>query len=209
MRLEVFRRHPISNPVPPHQASKTHCSSSTSLNYLNGDEAISANSSNNDKMNELSSDSYDMTTEIRDTQHFDTVSPALYSSYLSFHSQPSLDIESFAATTLLLTLQLQRQSRPKQTRRVFISFFRLLGNRSPYESLMKLAVVDPGRIRAAARVLRAWGLFEASQESSGAKMKLLREVVMFDPMLHPVLKWQAIESRREIEGRRKDDNKFV
>ena len=65
MRLEVFRRHPISNPVPPHQASKTHCSSSTSLNYLNGDEAISANSSNNDKMNELSSDSYDMTTEIR------------------------------------------------------------------------------------------------------------------------------------------------
>ena len=42
MRLSAFRHHPISNPVqPPRQAS-----TSTSLNYLNGDEAISANSSN-------------------------------------------------------------------------------------------------------------------------------------------------------------------
>jgi len=143
--------------------------------------------------------------KIKATQHYDPISSNLYQSYLSYHSNSlTLDSEAFAATTLLLSLHLQRHERPKQTRRVFINFFKVLGAHSSHPPLFGVTVdFNINRIRHATRVLQAWGLFEA-QQGDGLGGEVLREVVMFDPTLHPVLKWQVMEKRKKRDLRKKE-----
>lgn len=152
--------------------SGSHLSKATKIHYLNGDDALGADLSflaqkikvvikvlssyTHRFLTNYSSSSLSTSLRSQATQHYDPISSNLYQSYLSYHSNSlTLDSEAFAATTLLLSLHLQRHERPKQTRRVFINFFKVLGAHSSHPPLFGVTVdFNINRIRHATRVLQ-------------------------------------------------------
>ena len=98
------------------------------------------------------------------------------------------DHAQLAVTTLLLALHLQRTGAPaKQTRSVFLNFFRVV-------------VVQGGEEQCAcsAKVLQAFALFEMKQGNSLKSLQLVRKAIQLDPVLQPVLKWKQF---READAR--------
>jgi hypothetical protein len=90
------------------------------------------------------------------------------------------DHAKLAVTTLLLALHMQRMGNVKQTRSVFLNFFRVVVLQS-----------DTGtECACSAKVLGAYALFEMKQGHSIKSLEIARRAVQFDPSLEPVLQWK-------------------
>lgn len=89
------------------------------------------------------------------------------------------DHARLAVTTLLLALLLQRTGNAKQTRSVFLHFFRV-------------AVLDneDGECACSAKVLQAYALFEMKQGNPIKSLEIVQKAVKLDNSLEPVLNWK-------------------
>lgn len=90
------------------------------------------------------------------------------------------DHAKLAVTTLLLALHLQRMGNVKQTRSVFLNFFRVVVLHSDAET----------ECACSAKVLGAYALFEMKQGNSMKSLEIAQRAVQFDPSLEPVLQWK-------------------
>jgi hypothetical protein len=89
-------------------------------------------------------------------------------------------VPQLAITTLLLALLLQREgANVKETRSVFLHFFRvaMLENRGE-------------ECACSAKVMQAFALFEMKQGSAIKSLQLAEKAVLLDPTLTPVLNWK-------------------
>jgi tetratricopeptide (TPR) repeat protein len=96
-----------------------------------------------------------------------------------------------AVTTLLLALLLQRMGLRKETRSVFLHFFRV-------------AVLDQEEdeeCACSAKVLQAYALFEMKQGNSLKSLELVKRAVQLDPSLEPVLSWKQFRDVLERKSR--------
>jgi hypothetical protein len=97
------------------------------------------------------------------------------------------DHAKLAVTTLLLALLLQRLGDVKQTRSVFLNFFRI-------------AVVESAEdeeCACSAKVLQAYALFEMKQGHSLKSLDIVCKAVKLDPSLAPVLRWKQFREALE------------
>jgi hypothetical protein len=90
------------------------------------------------------------------------------------------DHAKLAVTTLLLALHMQRMGYVKQTRSVFLNFFRVVVLQSDSET----------QCACSAKVLGAYALFEMKQGHPIKSLEIARRAVQFDPSLEPVLHWK-------------------
>jgi hypothetical protein len=100
------------------------------------------------------------------------------------------DHAKLAVTTLLLALLLQRMGAPaKETRSVFLHFFRV-------------AVLDnmEGECACSAKVLGAFALFEMKQGNTNKSLMIAQQAVKLDTSLSPMLQWKQFKdvSKRRI-----------
>jgi tetratricopeptide (TPR) repeat protein len=96
-----------------------------------------------------------------------------------------------AVTTLLLALLLQRMGLRKETRSVFLHFFRV-------------AILDQQEdeeCACSAKVLQAYALFEMKQGNSLKSLELVKRAVQLDPSLTPVLSWKQFRDVLERKSR--------
>lgn len=103
----------------------------------------------------------------------------------------SCDHAQLAITTLLLALLLQRMGLRKETRSVFLHFFRV-------------AVLEQDQheeCACSAKVLQAYALFEMKQGNSRKSLQLVQKAVQFDPTLEPVLNWKQFRDVLERQSR--------
>lgn len=95
-----------------------------------------------------------------------------------------------AVSTLLLALLLQRTDKVKETRNVFINFFKILHRRENED--MECAC--------SAKVLQAYALFEMKQGHTRKSYSLAKMAVKLDRDLEPVLKWKQFREAAAIFG---------
>lgn len=96
-----------------------------------------------------------------------------------------------AITTLLLALLLQRMGLRKETRSVFLHFFRV-------------AILDQQEdeeCACSAKVLQAYALFEMKQGNSLKSLELVKRAVQLDPSLMPVLSWKQFRDVLERKSK--------
>ena len=99
------------------------------------------------------------------------------------------DHAKLAVTTLLLALHLQRMGNLKQTRAVFLHFFRVVviengsGNDGRSEE-------ENEECACSAKVLGAYALFEMKQGLKLKSLEIAKKAVQFDHTLEPVLQWK-------------------
>jgi hypothetical protein len=105
------------------------------------------------------------------------------------------DHAQLAVTTLLLALHLQRErSDPRQTRSVFLNFFRI-------------ALIENGETQCAcsAKVLQAFALFEMKQGNRLKSLQLANKAVELDSSLSPLLNWKQFqEAERDRQQKQHD-----
>jgi hypothetical protein len=117
----------------------------------------------------------------------------LYRRIIDELSSPSVDNDQhcdhakLAVTTLLLALLLQRLGDVKQTRSVFLNFFRIavLDNK------------DGEECACSAKVLQAYALFEMKQGHAMKSLDIVRKAVQLDGSLAPILKWKQFRDALE------------
>ena len=108
------------------------------------------------------------------------------------------DHAKLAVTTLLLALLLQRMRAPaKETRSVFLHFFRV-------------AILDSleGECACSAKVLGAFALFEMKSGNTNKSLHILNIAVKLDPTLAPMLQWKQfrdVSQRRAMPAVSKDE----
>ena len=103
------------------------------------------------------------------------------------------DHAKLAVTTLLLALLLQgrRGADAKQTRAVFLHFFRVVRDSNE-------------ECACSAKVLQAYALFEMKQGNAFKSLYIVRKAVRLDPTLRPVLQWKQFrDAMRQREERQK------
>jgi hypothetical protein len=106
------------------------------------------------------------------------------------------DNAKLAVTTLLLALLLQRVgTSAKQTRSVFLNFFRVA--MLSHDSKNVFATSNNSENGAhyeqcacSAKVMQAYALFEMKQGNSLKSLQLVQKAIQLDPSLQPVLKWK-------------------
>jgi tetratricopeptide (TPR) repeat protein len=99
------------------------------------------------------------------------------------------DHASLAVTTLLLALHLQRMGDLKQTRSVFLHFFRVVvlqskNNNHNHNSSAK------EECACSAKVLGAYALFEMKRGNRLKSLEIAKKAIEFDPSMEPVLQWK-------------------
>ena len=103
-------------------------------------------------------------------------------------SNDQCDHTQLAVSVLLLTLLLQRKpDSVKQTRAVFVNFFRTVTSEHERED---------GHLKeciCSAKVLQAFALFEMRQGNKRKSIKLAEMAVEMDPELEPILKWKQFQ----------------
>lgn len=99
------------------------------------------------------------------------------------------DHAKLAVTTLLLALLLQRTGDSKNTRSVFLNFFRTV-----------VAAADDHECACSAKVLQAFALFEMKQGNELKSLEIVLKAVKLDPTLQPVLNWKQF---RDVLARRR------
>jgi len=100
------------------------------------------------------------------------------------------DHAKLAVTTLLLALHCQRMGDLKETRAVFLNFFRI-------------AVVEQeghSECACSAKVLGAFALFEMRQGNKRKSLDIARKAVEFDPAMEPVLHWKQFRDARQSDN---------
>ena len=112
------------------------------------------------------------------------------SSFVERSEKGYCDHASLAVSTLLLALHMQRQGSSeeitKKTRAVFLRFFRLVGED------------DVKTCACSAKVLQAFALFEMKRGLSQKSLELIRQAVILDESLAPILKWNKFEDKSQI-----------
>ena len=99
--------------------------------------------------------------------------------------QEDCDHAKLAVTTLLLALLLQREGHPaKQTRSVFVHFFRMVQD-------------SQEECACSAKVLQAFALFEMKQGNTLKSLHIVEKAVRLDPSLRPVLQWKQFRDARD------------
>lgn len=102
------------------------------------------------------------------------------------------DNAKLAVTTLLLALHLQRNGNAKETRSVFLNFFRQV-----------LEHDDPlHECTCSAKVLQAFALFEMKQGNALKSLDIVHRAVRMDKTLRPVLNWKQFRDVREKKRER-------
>jgi len=101
------------------------------------------------------------------------------------------DHAKLAVTTLLLALLLQRTGDAKQTRSVFLHFFRVAILEKDEEAT---------ECACSAKVLQAYALFEMKQGNSFKSLQLVNKAVALDPTLQPVLNWKQFRDVLERQS---------
>ena len=98
------------------------------------------------------------------------------------------DHAKLAVTTLLLALLLQgrRGADAKQTRAVFLNFFRIVRDSNE-------------ECACSAKVLQAYALFEMKQGNAFKSLYIVRKAVRLDPTLRPVLQWKQFRDAEREE----------
>jgi hypothetical protein len=104
------------------------------------------------------------------------------------------DHSKLAVTTLLLALHLQRNNAsPKETRSVFLNFFRVVMANNEGEE----------ECACSAKVLQAFALFEMKQGNALKSLELVNAAIKLDPTLKSVLNWKqfrdAMQRRVELQ----------
>ena len=94
------------------------------------------------------------------------------------------DHAKLAVTTLLLALHLQRMGNLKQTRAVFLHFFRVVVIESPTSE------EENEECACSAKVLGAYALFEMKQGLKLKSLEIAKKAIQFDHTLEPVLQWK-------------------
>jgi hypothetical protein len=117
------------------------------------------------------------------------------------------DNAKLAVTTLLLALLLQRVGSAKQTRSVFLNFFRVaMLSRRHDDSDHKKNVFDytngagqeqHEQCACSAKVMQAYALFEMKQGNSLKSLQLVHKAIQLDPSLKPVLNWKQFRDAAE------------
>jgi tetratricopeptide (TPR) repeat protein len=121
-------------------------------------------------------------------QHAETIYRRIISELVQ---DDECDHAQLAVTTLLLALLLQRMGLRKETRSVFLHFFRV-------------AVLDQDEheeCACSAKVLQAYALFEMKQGNSIKSLELVKRAVQLDPALEPVLNWKQFRDVLERKSR--------
>ncbi|GMI39562.1 hypothetical protein TrCOL_g5023 [Triparma columacea] len=113
--------------------------------------------------------------------------------YTALLNSPSIDLTSFAATSLLLALHYQRSDKDiKKARSVFNNFVKTIHE---YEAEGE----DEGRVKdcncgcgddCTARVLQAFALFESRNNLLPKSAFLIRKAIEFDPKIASLLRWK-------------------
>lgn len=106
------------------------------------------------------------------------------------------DHAKLAVTTLLLALHYQRMGDMKQTRSVFLNFFRVV--------VVKSRDGEHSECACSAKVLGAFALFEMKQGHAKKSLEIAREAVKFDPDLEAILNWKQF---RDVEDRLKQSDR--
>ena len=93
-----------------------------------------------------------------------------------------------AISTLLLSLLLQRQGDIDETRKTFLTFFRIIS---------KDEESGHRECSCSAKVMQAFALFEMKQKNEKKSYSLAKIAVQMDPKLAPVLQWKQFRDARE------------
>lgn len=105
--------------------------------------------------------------------------------------QDDCDHAKLAVTTLLLALLLQRTGNPKQTRSVFLHFFRIV------------QTDDVEQCACSAKVLQAFALFEMKQGNELKSLELVQKAIALDTTLQPVLNWKQFRDAKQRKQERR------
>lgn len=114
--------------------------------------------------------------------------------YTALLNSPSIDLTSFAATSLLLALHYQREDKDiKKARSVFNNFVKTIDEYSAPSSSSSSTVTDCNcgcGEDCTARVLQAFALFESRNNLLPKSAFLIRKAIEFDPKIASLLRWK-------------------
>ena len=99
-----------------------------------------------------------------------------------------------AVSTLLLSLLLQRQGNIPETRKTFVTFFRIISKKQQEQQKQGAHVEE---CTCSAKVMQAFALFEMKQGNVKKSYSLARMAVTMDPALAPVLQWKQFRDARK------------
>jgi hypothetical protein len=116
------------------------------------------------------------------------------------------DHASLAVTTLLLALHLQRMGDWKETRSVFLHFFRVvvLQSKSNNSNNSNKNNTAKEECACSAKVLGAYALFEMKRGNRFKSLEIAKKAIEFDPTMEPVLQWkqfrEVVQRQRVVSG---------
>jgi len=96
-------------------------------------------------------------------------------------SEHDCDHATLAVSTLLLALHMQRFGNIKETRSIFLDFFRRVAL-TENEELHKCSC--------SAKVLQAYALFEMKNGNAAKSLEIIQRAVKMDEKVRPVLRWK-------------------
>lgn len=138
----------------------------------------------------LAKQHYFALTKIRDGQHrkAEIIYRRIIDQIMSEEEDGQCDHAKLAVTTLLLALHCQRMGDFKESRSVFLNFFRVVVVDSDDEDL---------ECACSAKVLGAYALFEMKQGNVNKSLEIARKAVQFDQAMEPVLSWKQFREAQE------------
>eukprot|EP00585_Thalassiosira_rotula_P003468 CAMPEP_0196144106 /NCGR_PEP_ID=MMETSP0910-20130528/15099_1 /TAXON_ID=49265 /ORGANISM="Thalassiosira rotula, Strain GSO102" /LENGTH=260 /DNA_ID=CAMNT_0041405679 /DNA_START=189 /DNA_END=971 /DNA_ORIENTATION=- len=115
-------------------------------------------------------------------------------------SEHDCDHATLAVSTLLLALHMQRFGNIKETRSIFLDFFRRVAL-TENEELHKCSC--------SAKVLQAYALFEMKNGNAAKSLEIIQRAVKMDEKVRPVLRWKQFRDAADAAAAAGKTNKTV
>jgi hypothetical protein len=201
MREERRRRlgqlAPLDENSSRHDDGVTTTTTTTTTTTSRPQRAYHQSDNNNNNFNILATKHYFALRKIKDgkAHHAELIYRRIIG---ELQQDVDCDNAKLAVTTLLLALLLQRVgTSAKQTRSVFLNFFRVAMLKHDDKDVFANNHDGHEQCACSAKVMQAYALFEMKQGNSLKSLQLVHKAIQLDPSLKPVLNWKQFRDAAE------------